>query len=90
MELFKEIMKCLPELRRHVEELFARDPKYYFSDEGQQTIRDEMYLWIESNYLDEYTRLYQLFQRAGIKTKRMMVYKMLEYHHLDWNLAHSR
>jgi len=90
MELFKEIMKYLPEMRRHVDELFARDPKFYFSDKGQQIIKAEMHSWIEKTYLDEHGVLYRLFQKAGIVRKKIMIYKMLEWHLLDWNMNRKR
>ena len=81
MRLFQEIEKCFPEMRKHRIEWLKRNPTL-----GDSQAKSDMILWIEATYLQENSSIYQLFWKAGVKTRRTMANHMLIWHMYDWNL----
>ena len=81
MRFFEEMEKCFPEMRKHHMEWVNRNPTL---SEAQS--KTEMILWIKEHDLQEHSRIYQLFLKAGVESRLAMANEMLIWHICDWRL----
>ena len=90
MELFDEVEKQFPAIKKHAQYLFKKVPPENRRGKWKMALAAEMVEWIWDELLDEHTLLYQTFLRAGITYKLDMSLTVFEWYLLDHQLEKNR